>query len=87
MDTFRDKINYIIEWGCFSRCITQYYTVWSGVYGLSQVNEKPFEDLKHCVASLTKGVVKFAQVSRGDRGHVDRSLLLSTAASAYVRLV
>merc|ERR1712167_290157 len=27
-----------------------------------KVNEKPFEDLKHCVASLTKGVVKFAQV-------------------------
>merc|ERR1712093_900677 len=25
-------------------------------------NEKPFEDLKHCVASLTKGTVKFAQV-------------------------
>jgi len=28
----------------------------------TKVNEKPFEDLKHCVASLTKGVVKFAQV-------------------------
>merc|ERR1712151_777392 len=27
-----------------------------------EANEKPFEDLKHCVASLTKGVVKFAQV-------------------------
>merc|ERR1712137_882431 len=27
-----------------------------------KVSEKPFEDLKHCVASLTKGVVKFAQV-------------------------
>jgi len=28
----------------------------------TKVNEKPFEDLKHCTASLTKGVVKFAQV-------------------------
>jgi len=28
----------------------------------TKVNEKPFEDLKHCVASLTKGTVKFAQV-------------------------
>merc|ERR1712222_192354 len=28
----------------------------------TKVNEKPFEDLKHCAASLTKGVVKFAQV-------------------------
>lgn len=28
----------------------------------SQVNEKPFEDLKHCAAALTRGVVKFAQV-------------------------
>merc|ERR1712070_914418 len=28
----------------------------------TKVNEKPFDDLKHCVASLTKGVVKFAQV-------------------------
>jgi len=28
----------------------------------TKVNEKPFEGLKHCVASLTKGVVKFAQV-------------------------
>jgi len=28
----------------------------------TKVNEKPFEDVKHCVASLTKGVVKFAQV-------------------------
>ena len=28
----------------------------------TKVNEKPFEDLTHCVASLTKGVVKFAQV-------------------------
>merc|ERR1711963_766425 len=28
----------------------------------TKVNEKPFEDLKHCVASLTKGVAKFAQV-------------------------
>merc|ERR1711975_38626 len=25
----------------------------------TKVNEKPFEDLKHCTASLTKGVVKF----------------------------
>merc|ERR1712057_154760 len=24
----------------------------------TKVNEKPFEDLKHCVASLTKGVVQ-----------------------------
>ncbi|CAK8990083.1 unnamed protein product [Durusdinium trenchii] len=28
----------------------------------TKVNEKPFEDVKHCVSSLTKGVVKFAQV-------------------------
>ena len=28
---------------------------------LHQVNEKPFEDLKHCTAALTRGVVKFAQ--------------------------
>ena len=28
----------------------------------TKVNEKPFEDLKHCAASLTRGVVKFAQV-------------------------
>eukprot|EP00434_Breviolum_minutum_P008014 symbB.v1.2.007069.t1/scaffold414.1/size398445/33 len=28
----------------------------------TKVNEKPFEDLKHCTASLTRGVVKFAQV-------------------------
>merc|ERR1711869_109678 len=28
----------------------------------TKVNEKPFEDLKHCTASLTKGTVKFAQV-------------------------
>merc|ERR1711933_548439 len=28
----------------------------------TKVNGKQFEDLKHCVASLTKGVVKFAQV-------------------------
>ena len=26
------------------------------------MNEKPFEDMKHCMSSLTKGVVKFAQV-------------------------
>ena len=25
------------------------------------MNEKPFEDLKHCTAALTRGVVKFAQ--------------------------
>lgn len=30
----------------------------------TKVNEKPFEDLKHCAASLTRGVVKFAQVGR-----------------------
>jgi len=30
-----------------------------------QVNEKPFEDLKHCTAALTRGVVKFAQVDLG----------------------
>lgn len=30
-----------------------------------QVNEKPFEDLKHCTAALTRGVVKFAQVELG----------------------
>ena len=34
---------------------------------LVQVNEKPFEDLKHCMASLTKGVVKFAQVPQAQR--------------------
>eukprot|EP00439_Symbiodinium_sp_Y106_P052093 s966_g6.t5 len=28
----------------------------------TKVNEKPFEDLKHCTAALTRGVVKFAQV-------------------------
>jgi len=28
----------------------------------TKVNEKPFEDVKHCMSSLTKGVVKFAQV-------------------------
>ena len=27
-----------------------------------KVDKKPFEDLNHCVASLTKGVVNFAQV-------------------------
>ena len=31
------------------------------------MNEKPFEDLKHCMASLTKGVVKFAQVPPAQR--------------------
>ena len=30
-------------------------------FALPQVNEKPFEDLKHCTAALTRGVVKFAQ--------------------------
>merc|ERR1712061_237122 len=34
----------------------------------TKANEKPFEDLKHCVASLTKGVVKFAQVVGGFPG-------------------
>ena len=38
----------------------------------TKVNEKPFEDLKHCVASLTKGVVKFAQVQRGGARRVRR---------------
>merc|ERR1719247_3193207 len=28
----------------------------------TKVNEKPMEDMRHCLASLTKGVVKFAQV-------------------------
>ncbi|CAK9096419.1 Hypothetical protein SCF082_LOCUS45264 [Durusdinium trenchii] len=28
----------------------------------TKVNEKPFEDLKHCTAAVTRGVVKFAQV-------------------------
>merc|ERR1719356_1720054 len=53
----------------------------------TKVNEKPFEDLKHCVASLTKGVVKFAQVvgvfpgpkfddaEGGDQGEADVELL------------
>ena len=27
----------------------------------TKVNEKPFEDLKHCTSSLTKGVVKLAE--------------------------
>ena len=33
-----------------------------------QVNEKPFEDLKHCTAALTRGVVKFAQAPLGALG-------------------
>merc|ERR1712032_991187 len=53
----------------------------------TKVNEKPFEDLKHCTASLTKGVVKFAQVvgvfpgpkfddaEGGDQGEADVELL------------
>ncbi|CAK0788836.1 unnamed protein product [Prorocentrum cordatum] len=53
----------------------------------TKVNEKPFEDLKHCTASLTKGVVKFAQVvgvfpgpkfddaDGGDQGEADVELL------------
>ena len=36
----------------------------------TKVNEKPFEDLKHCTASLTKGVVKFAQV------HIYKTLVI-----------
>ena len=35
-----------------------------------QVNEKPFEDLKHCTAALTRGVVKFAQVAKMPAAHL-----------------
>jgi hypothetical protein len=37
-----------------------------------QVNEKPFEDLKHCTAALTRGVVKFAQAPLGVLGAMQR---------------
>lgn len=52
----------------------------------TKVNEKPFEDVKHCMSSLTKGVVKFAQVvgvfpgprfddAEGEAGEADVELL------------
>ena len=71
---------------CFNRCFVSvsFIALKHGV--LFQVNEKPFEDLKHCMSSLTKGVVKFAQVvgvfpgprfddADGDAGEADVELL------------
>merc|ERR1712146_434741 len=40
----------------------------------TKVNEKPFEDLKHCVASLTKGTVKFPRWLVSSQAHASMML-------------